>query len=293
MIEVIHSTTQLFDRPIIILSAPRSGSTLLFELLSVSGSLWTIGSESHRVIDAVPALQPCPANNYSNRLTEVDATLELAERLRKAFLSELRSHDGRRYNNDSQTPVRFLEKTPKNALRIPFLDTVFPGARFIYLYRDPRENISSIMEGWRSGRFVTYPQLSVFAGAWSFLLPVGWASMRTCPLEEVAAFQWRAANEYILNDLATLDPDRRIVLSYAELLAEPEASVARLCAFAGIPVDTALHDAASKPLKTSRFTLTTPEAGKWRKNEAALSRVLPGLQALWKRIQASGASGAP
>ena len=185
MIEVIHSTTQLFDRPIIILSAPRSGSTLLFELLSVSGSLWTIGSESHRVIDAVPALQPCPANNYSNRLTEVDATLELAERLRKAFLSELRSHDGRRYNNDSQTPVRFLEKTPKNALRIPFLDTVFPGARFIYLYRDPRENISSIMEGWRSGRFVTYPQLSVFAGAWSFLLPVGWASMRTCPCAPV------------------------------------------------------------------------------------------------------------
>lgn len=283
------STAQLFDRPIIILAAPRSGSTLLFELLSVSGALWTIGNESHRVIESIPALQPGPANNYSNRLTEVDATPELAERLRKAFLSELRSHDGRRYNIDSQVPVRFLEKTPKNALRIPFLDTVFPGARFIYLYRDPRENISSIMEGWRSGHFVMYPQLTVFAGPWSFLLPVGWASMRTRPLEEVAAFQWRAANEYILNDLATLAPDRSIVLSYAELLAEPETAVATLCAFAGIPVDTALHDTAGKPLKNSRYTLTAPEAEKWRKNEAALSRVLPGLHELWERIQTAGA----
>ncbi|HHJ17767.1 MAG TPA: sulfotransferase, partial [Gammaproteobacteria bacterium] len=250
---------------------------------------WTIGSESHRVIDAIPELHPGPANNYSNRLTKADAGPEVAERLRMDFLSDLRTHNGRLYDIDSRKPVRFLEKTPKNALRIPFLDAVFPGARYIYLYRDPRENISSIMEGWRSKRFVTYPGLSVFAGPWSFLLPEDWASVRTSPLEEVAAFQWRAANECILDDLAALEPERSIALSYAELLAGPGAAIERLCEFAGIPVDAALRDTVSKPLKASRYTLTAPEAGKWRKNEAALARVLPGLNGLWERIQAAGA----
>ena len=44
--------------------------------------------------------------------------------------------------------VRMLEKTPKNSLRVPFLARVFPEARFIYLYRDPRQVLSSMIEAW-------------------------------------------------------------------------------------------------------------------------------------------------
>ena len=39
-----------FDRPIFILSAPRAGSTLLFETLSQFPDIWTIGRESHDII---------------------------------------------------------------------------------------------------------------------------------------------------------------------------------------------------------------------------------------------------
>lgn len=208
-------------------------------------------------------------------------------------MRELQTHDEQPYNIESQNPVRFLEKTPKNSLRIPFLDCVFPDARFIYLYREPRDNISSIIDGWRSGRFVTYPQLSVFAGQWSFLLPEGWASLKNRPLEEVAAFQWCAANEYIINGLSTLDRDRWIALSYEELTDETESSVARLCAFADIPFDDTLRATVSRPLKHSRFTLTAPDHDKWRKNEKELLRVLPGVQALWTRIQSVGIASAP
>jgi len=38
-----------FDRPIIILGAPRSGTTVVFETLSICPNVWTIGGESHRV----------------------------------------------------------------------------------------------------------------------------------------------------------------------------------------------------------------------------------------------------
>ena len=65
-----------FDRPIFIVSAPRSGSTLLFETLAQSPELATIGGESHRVIEGITELS-MPARNWqSNRLQAADATPE-------------------------------------------------------------------------------------------------------------------------------------------------------------------------------------------------------------------------
>ena len=43
----------LFDRPLIILAAPRSGSTLLFETLAESPGVWTVGGESHSFIEGI------------------------------------------------------------------------------------------------------------------------------------------------------------------------------------------------------------------------------------------------
>ena len=46
----------VFERPVFIMSAPRSGSTLLFETLQRAPALYTIGSESHRLIESIPTL---------------------------------------------------------------------------------------------------------------------------------------------------------------------------------------------------------------------------------------------
>src|SRR5207248_425512 len=48
----------IFDRPVIIVAAPRSGSTLLFETLAGSPDFFTVGGESHEVIEGIPALRP-------------------------------------------------------------------------------------------------------------------------------------------------------------------------------------------------------------------------------------------
>jgi len=40
----------LIRRPLIILSAPRAGSTMLFETFSASPELWTVGGESHEIL---------------------------------------------------------------------------------------------------------------------------------------------------------------------------------------------------------------------------------------------------
>ncbi len=52
----------------------------------------------------------------------------------------------------------------------------------MFLWRDPRENISSIMEAWRSGQWRTYPELEGFDGPWSMLLPPGWRAMNGRPV---------------------------------------------------------------------------------------------------------------
>ena len=47
-----------FDRPIIVLSSPRSGSTLLFETLLRAPGLYTVGGESHVQIEGMGELHP-------------------------------------------------------------------------------------------------------------------------------------------------------------------------------------------------------------------------------------------
>ena len=84
-------------------------------------------------------------------------------------------------------PIRFVEKTPNTCLKIPFLQRCFPGARFVFLHRDPRETIASLIEGWlegaRSGRFVTYRDLPGGLPRWCFFLPPGWRSLSDLALK--------------------------------------------------------------------------------------------------------------
>jgi uncharacterized protein (TIGR03032 family) len=264
------------DRPIFIVAAPRSGSTLLFETLARSPSVWTIGGESHRVIEGMAQLEPAQRGYESNRLTAADADAPTAAALRTAFRAKLRDRDGRTLPADA-APVRMLEKTPKNALRIPFFRAVFPDARFIYLYREPAENLSSILEAWKSGRFVTYPQLPDWDGPpWSLLLIPDWRMLRGQPLPAIAAAQWAAATRTMLDDLAELPPDRWCGVTYADLVADPQAVMERLCRFADFAWDQQLRG----PLPLSRYTLTPPAPDKWRQNEAALSAVLPQIEPL-------------
>ncbi|MBK7216095.1 MAG: sulfotransferase [Candidatus Promineofilum sp.] len=48
--------------------------------------------------------------------------------------------------------IRLLEKTPENCLRLPFLQALFPDARVLFLVRDGRANVHSLLEGWRQPR---------------------------------------------------------------------------------------------------------------------------------------------
>lgn len=270
----------VFDRPVFILSPPRSGSTLLFETLTQGRGLFTIGGESHAVIEGLPALNVAQRGFDSNRLTQADATPQTSEALRARFLSQLRDRDGA---PPKTTPVRMLEKTPKNALRIPFLAEVFPEARFVYLHRDPRQVLASIIEAWGSGRFRTYPRLPGWVGTpWSLLLVPGWRDLIGKPVPEIAAAQWRIATETLLADLRAVPRERLIACRYDALNANWGAEISRICDFHGLDWDLPLDG----PLPLSRYTVSKPDPEKWRKHEAAIMALWPGLAALAEEAEA-------
>jgi len=281
-ISATPNTMPAIERPIIILSAPRAGSTLLFETLAQAAGIYTIGGESHRLIESMDLLRPGGGAVASNRLTGKDATPPMVAELRRRFAANLRDRDGAA--PPAGATARLLEKTPKNALRVPFLLQVFPDAQFILMRRDPRANLSSMMEAWRSGRWVTYRRLTGWDGAWSLLLPPDYERLRGRPLEEIVAFQWQAANETILDDLRHVPRGRWTTVRYEDLIRRPRSEIARLLDFAGLSLDPRLGEYLSKPLPLSRHTQTAPDPEKWRQNATEIDRVLPIIAALDARL---------
>jgi hypothetical protein len=273
------------ERPVFIIAAPRSGSTLLFETLAESHSICTLGGEAHGAIEgAQPELRPGAPGVDSNRLERRHATPEAIRRLHEEFAAQSRPAAGAQGADPAD--LRFLEKTPKNALRIPFLDAAFPDAQFIFLWREPRPNLASIIEAWKAGRWVTYRGLDERADPWSLLLPPGWREMRDKSLPEIAAFQWESANRIALDDLEKLDRSRWTAVTYEELVANPRAVIEQLSEFIGIGIDAGLEQRLAAPLPPSRQTHTPPDSQKWRLQEALIEPLLGSLTPIVMRLRA-------
>jgi hypothetical protein len=279
------ATTRRIERPVFIIAAPRSGSTLLFETLAESHSICTLGGEAHGAIEgAQPWLRPGAPGVDSNRLERRHATPEAIRRLHEEFAAQCRPAPGAPGANT--TELRFLEKTPKNALRIPFLDAAFPDAQFIFLWREPRPNLASIIEAWKAGRWVTYRGLDERPEPWSLLLPPGWRAMRDAPLPEIAAYQWESANRIALDDLSKIDRSRWTTVTYEDLVANPRDVIERLTKFLGIEIDSGLEQRLAAPLPPSRQTHTPPDSEKWRLQEAVIEPLLGSLTPILMRLKA-------
>ncbi|MGD0142323.1 MAG: sulfotransferase [Rhizomicrobium sp.] len=277
-----------FDRPVFIVSVPRAGSTMLFEMLATNEALWTLGGEGHEQVELIASLDPQYRDFHSNRLVAADASTEAITQLRTAYAASLCMADGTRYvgmGTARPRSLRLLEKTPKNALRIPFLRAAFPDAKFIFLHREAAPNISAIMEAWQSGRFVTYPELPGWEGPpWSLLLIPGWRELNRADLARIAMRQWRDTNETILSDIGGLPEESWISVRYEDILRDPTAALNELCAFADVPFDEPMRALAAAPLRWSRYTLSPPNSEKWRKNESALAPFLREAEPTARRL---------
>jgi len=266
------SFDQDFQRPIFIISAPRSGSTLLFETLAQARGLYTIGGESHQLIETIPELNIGSNNLESNCLFAEHAQPHVVKELRRRFMSVLRDRDG---GPPKQRPVRMLEKTPKNALRIPFFKAAFPEAHFLVLMRDHRQTIGSMLDAWQSGRFRTYPRLPGWhLPSWSLLLTPGWRDLTGLTLPEIVVAQWEMTMRLMLDDLEQLPKDRWTLIHYDTFNNDWGGSVSQLARRLQLDWDKPL----TGTLPNSRYTVTPPDPNKWRKHAAVLEPLFPKIQ---------------
>jgi hypothetical protein len=84
----------------------------------------------------------------------------------------------------------------------------------------------------------------------------------------------------LLDDVATLPPERVATVRYHEFLASPQREIERLCRHGDLGWDQQLD-----ALPLSRHTLTPPDPDKWRKHEAAIERVMPSIARTVERAE--------
>lgn len=128
---VANGTDGYLDRPIIIIGAPRSGTTMLGR---------TLGQHASLAYFHEPRLIWRYGNDHkSDMLSPDDAREEVRHYIREHLSSFVREAGA----------TRLIEKTPSNSLRPEFVDKVLPGCRFIHIMRSPIDAVLAARRFWR------------------------------------------------------------------------------------------------------------------------------------------------
>ncbi|HVF63596.1 MAG TPA: sulfotransferase [Casimicrobiaceae bacterium] len=197
--------------PIFVVGFPRTGTTLLEQMLSShsriasAGELETLGSIEN-------ALAARTGTRWPYCLDKLDAgeRIDWLREARRTYLGQLRQA---RRPGPLQRLV--IDKLPFNMLRLPLIEALFPGASVIHMLRHPLDTVLS-----------AYFQVFLRQHAWSHRL-VDAASMYVRTSRHV---------DRIVGSLA-LPNYRR--LKYEDLIAEPETKLRGVLAQLGEPWEVA------------------------------------------------------
>ncbi len=236
----LHPNARLVA-PVFLVGSPRSGTSLAVDLFGTHPEVanW---SEAGRLWDPVDYRNPEADHHWP------------AERATPAQIARL--HRWCEWYRRKEGKARFVNKHPRNSVRIGYLRRVFPDARFIHVIRDGRAVAASIRTQVRSRPRRAAQPLG------GFCRPPGWRTlMRDDPVEE-NALVWRAIVKHVRAEGARLGNDYCEV-RYEALCAEPRRVYAELFHFAGLwSGEAAMAGIPAEPLERSdawRETLATEE----------------------------------
>ena len=248
----------------------KSGTTWMQMLLDAHPAI-SCGGEGHFVDRLAPAVQAA-FNQYNQhiewkngqkigglegfpRLGEADLAFSIRTAMLLLFAQQAGARD----------VAAIGEKTPDNILGLPFLDLVFPTARFVILVRDGRD---CAVSGWFHNQRLSaqwlnenFPTLEAYAA----VTASGWAK------EQAAAVAF-----------AKPRPERCLFLRYEDLLADADIHLGRAFAFLGVAHDHATLAQARAHADFARVTggrapgeedrqsfFRKGEAGDWRNHFSA------------------------
>lgn len=263
--------------PVFVIGSPRSGTTMLLNMLDRSPALASLGMGSHFLWEMYH-----PFDSEQGHAVRPEV-ITAAERRTLNFTID-RICGG----------IRYLDKYPRMCLRVEYLHAMYPDAWFVYISRDGRAAASSMMTGWRTeGKFGAGTDLPVplridgYDGdVWKFLVPPGWQEFaQGHTLAEVCAFQWSAANAAALDARDRIGSERFLSVRYEQLVEQPTETVGGLLDALGLPHDGVLEWASELDQRVSRTAVTPPRPDKWRdENPEAIESVLGLLAPTMSRL---------
>ncbi len=234
-----------------IVGAPRSGTTVLGDILSQHPRIVT-WYEPHFVVEKHV---PC-------REDDVLTTAEAGELARRYIRQQFS-----RYGQLAGAEV-VVDKSPRNSLRIPFLRSVFPDAKFVHIVRDGRDTVLSMRKQWeRREDFLHRGNITALFEAlykymshqphlryklaflwyevkrtrlwegrsgWGPRFP-GWKAVFDSSSSKIEynAYQWRECIQAVERAFSQMEEEQHITLYYEELLDRPEETLTRLLQFLG------------------------------------------------------------
>lgn len=194
-------------RPVFVVGMPRSGTTLLETMLDSLPGVAGIG-ESFGITDLGVRLQQ-EAGDGRSYFRHLDRLGEAADRLGRTYLDLL--------DREAPTAVRVVDKMPDNTVHLGLIHACLPGARVVWMERDPDDVALSCFQKTLS------PGLSWAAS----LEGIRWKQRSLVRLKE----HWMAR---IHNPVLTV--------RYEDLVQDPEGQARRLMAFLDLPYDAAMLD---------------------------------------------------
>jgi len=255
---------------VFLIGAARSGTKILRDTITLNSC-----------IDKVPY-----DVNYIWRLGNEDFPHDelTPELLTPEKISAIHQNIGKYHDSSSL----LIEKTVSNCLRIPFVETVFPGALYIHLVRDGMDVVESSYRQWRARpdwryiakKVLTFPMNNAFGYGITYVrkmvqkLLLGYNSkppiwgpqylgieqdLASKTLLEVCAIQWARSVELALFGLSNIPTNRVFHLRYYDLVRYPENILRNLLLFLGIQTSfdsVWCHNISKENIGKGRYKLT-------------------------------------
>ena len=251
-------------QPTIIIGAARSGTNMLRDVLTRLEGFGTWDC------DEINPIWRHGNFHHPNDQFEADmARPEVVKFVRKEFSKIARSTKA----------DRVVEKSCANTLRLPFIDQIFPEARYVHIYRDGRDTVASAKKRWNAPfelgytlkklRYVPLSDFPRIAGSfgmmrlrqlfgqqkklayWGVRLPMSDEELSNYTLDEICALQWDHSVRRSL-EFFEQHPSQVHSVRYEEFVREPVEHMLEILRFLGVDhIDREAVVQAVGPVRTT------------------------------------------
>jgi tetratricopeptide (TPR) repeat protein len=248
ILELLEGAGDPSETPVFVLGMPRSGSTLIEQILASHPQIHGAGEliELDKAADGVLGTRNQPVRNGLD--------LDALDQIARTYLASVLPTAGK---------TRVVDKLPENFLRIGLIHLIFPNAKIIHTMRDPVDTCLSCFS-------------TRFAAGQAFSYDLG----------ELGRY-YRAYVELMAHWQSVLPPGRILDVVYEDVVEDLEGQARRLIEYCGLEWDDrclSFHQ-TNRIVRTAsavqvRQPLFRSSMQRWRKYEPQLAPLLRELGSL-------------